>query len=77
MTRNERMRRYMRSKRKNIPRKILKGTLCKNGAIATKIVFPVDMFEDLKKAAVKAKTSFSEQCRLHIEWGLESVKGLL
>lgn len=77
MTRNERMRIYMRNKRKGIPRKILSGTLCKNGAIATKVVFPPDMFEALKREAVRAKTSFSEQARLFIEWGFESVKGSL
>ena len=36
------------------------------------IVFPDEMFQRIRERAVKAKTSFAEQVRLLVEWGLET-----
>ena len=36
------------------------------------IVFPDDMFRNVRARAIAKKTSFAEQARLLIEWGLEA-----
>ncbi len=36
------------------------------------IVFPDEMFLRIRDRAIKAETSFAEQVRLLVEWGLEA-----
>lgn len=36
------------------------------------VAFDGDVFDQVRKRAVKEKTSFAEQVRLLVEWGLEA-----
>jgi len=38
------------------------------------IHFPGDMAAYLHRRAIEEHTSFAEQVRLHVEWGMESVE---
>jgi hypothetical protein len=49
-----------------------RGTHKRNGRMIT-VQFDHDTFNQLRNRAIAEKTSFSEQVRLLVEWGLESV----
>ena len=49
-----------------------KGRPQLNGRRRTMIAFDDDQFEEIRQRAVWGKTSFAEQVRILVEWGLEA-----
>jgi len=45
----------------------------RHGAVEIGCKFDEDMFEEIKRLALKNKTSFSEQLRTLVQWGLDTL----
>lgn len=54
-------------------RYVSKGRKRTNG-LMNNIIFDEDTFNEIRKMAIKKRTSFGEQVRLLVEWGLMEVK---
>lgn len=60
--------------RKNAHGRNAKGTVRRTGRTHFSTSMPTDLFDEIRKLAVKEDVTFSYQLCLLLEWGLESIK---
>ena len=53
-------------------RPVARGVRKANGMVAIVVHFPEDTFQEIRERALAEGTSWSEQARTLVEWGLES-----
>lgn len=52
-------------------REVAKGVVRPNGEIGVVVHLPPEMFQKIRQIAIEEGTSWGEQCRIFLEWGLE------